>query len=235
MKTEPNWNELIEEYDNHDHAIADWRLGYSIVEQLLGEMKGKNVLDYGCGTGKFARRLDNLGAMVRGVDISAKAIDKAKDKYSRNINYELITNSDISHIKPNTFDCAVVNFVLCCIKDDKEVRKILNQIYERLKDNGVLVMLEPHPNALGYDFISMYREKPAAIESGIPIKVQLSGLGKTFEDYWRPQEEYLKLLEDSGFRVVEVIEPTPNQYKDEKFWKDEKIQSPFLIIKAVKD
>ena len=30
------WNALAEEYDNQYHAVMDWRLGYSVVEELLG-------------------------------------------------------------------------------------------------------------------------------------------------------------------------------------------------------
>lgn len=235
MKTEPNWNELIEEYDNHDHAISDWRLGYQVVEQLLGEIKGKNILDYGCGTGKFARRLDNLGASVTGVDISAKAIDKAKNRYSRNINYQFISNSDISHLKSKTFDMAMANFVLCCIEEDREIKKILDQIYQKLKDKGKLIILEPHPLSLGQDYISMAREKPSNLQEGSSIRVQLSGLGKTFHDYWRPQSAYSTLFQKAGFKIIEIQEPTVKENTQEKFWKDEKKQAPFIIFALQKE
>ena len=45
---------------------------------LLPELKGKNVLDAGCGSGIYSRLLAQSGASVRGIDISDKMIGIAK-------------------------------------------------------------------------------------------------------------------------------------------------------------
>ncbi len=48
---------------------TDYRL--VAVQQSLGELAGSRILDLGCGKGRFARRLSDLGARVTGLDISA--------------------------------------------------------------------------------------------------------------------------------------------------------------------
>lgn len=44
-----------------------------------GNWRGRTVLDAGCGTGAFARRLVAAGAIVTGVDISAREIEAARE------------------------------------------------------------------------------------------------------------------------------------------------------------
>ncbi len=51
-------------------AILDWG----------GDWRGRGVLDAGCGTGAFARRLADAGARVTGVDISAREIEAARER-----------------------------------------------------------------------------------------------------------------------------------------------------------
>lgn len=228
------WNVLAEEYDNQYHAVTDWRLGYSVVEGLLGEIGGKRILDYGCGSGKFSRRLRDLGALVTAVDVSKKAINRAKQKDRANVNYELIENEDLSFLDEDSMDHAVATFVFCTMQHNSQVRKIAQQIYQKLRPEGYFIVLEPHPDSLGYKYVSMKRERPKEVKSEVPIKVQLTGMNTLFYDYWRSIEDYVKLLVDAGFKVDEIREPIVENCPHETFWKDERIQPPLLIVRAKK-
>lgn len=228
------WNNLAEEYDNQYHAITDWRLGYSVVESLLEKIEGKQILDYGCGSGKFSRRLRDLGAFVSAVDISDNAIERAKQKNSEKITYHVIEDDCLSHIEEDSLDHAVANFVLCCIQDKEKIRNIAGQIYEKLRPGGYFIICDPHPDSLGYEYISMKREKPEKVESGTPINVQLTGMSKTFCDYWRSKQDFESILKDSGLEVDKIIEPKIEDCSEEAFWQDEKIQAPLMIIRAKK-
>ena len=47
--------------------------------ELIGDVKGKKVLDLGCGDGWYDRKLIELGASsVLGIDLSTKMINEAK-------------------------------------------------------------------------------------------------------------------------------------------------------------
>ncbi|MFQ3582369.1 MAG: magnesium protoporphyrin IX methyltransferase [Chloracidobacterium sp.] len=50
-----------------------------------GDWRGQSVLDAGCGTGAFARRLVDAGARVTGVDISAREVAAAKERVPEGI------------------------------------------------------------------------------------------------------------------------------------------------------
>src|SRR3989344_7974500 len=46
--------------------------------KLLGNVKGKKILDLGCGTGIYAKILTRKGAKVKGIDISKEEIKIAR-------------------------------------------------------------------------------------------------------------------------------------------------------------
>ena len=50
------------------------------VEGLLGDVKGKHMLDAGCGEGYLSRYYASKGAIVTGVDFSQNLIEIAKKK-----------------------------------------------------------------------------------------------------------------------------------------------------------
>jgi len=49
-------------------------VGYPVVLSQLGDVKGKAILDYGCGTGTFSRFLQSKGAIITGLDVSENMI-----------------------------------------------------------------------------------------------------------------------------------------------------------------
>ena len=51
----------------------------SIELELLGDVSGKSILHLQCHFGQDSLSLSKLGAKVTGVDLSAKAIETAKD------------------------------------------------------------------------------------------------------------------------------------------------------------
>lgn len=60
-------------------AYAD-KLERELVFRFLGEVRGKRILDVGCGTGNYAIALSKMGARVVGIDASKEMIEYAKKK-----------------------------------------------------------------------------------------------------------------------------------------------------------
>ena len=133
-----------------------------------------------------------------------------------------------------SIDKAVATFVFCTMQQDAQIRNIAQQIYGKLNPNGYFIVLEPHPDSLGYDFVSMKRERPEEIKSGTPIKVQLTGMDTPFYDYWRSKDDYVRILNDVGFEIDMIKEPVVENCPHETFWRDERIQPPLLVVRAKK-
>ena len=47
------------------------------ISAVAGPLRGKSVIDCGCGAGEYVRALTNLGADAWGIEYSAEKIDEA--------------------------------------------------------------------------------------------------------------------------------------------------------------
>src|ERR1043165_6373249 len=62
---------------NKTKAVSDYTELPAVIS-LAGEVKGKRVLDVGCGPGRHSKRLLEKGARVTGIDISDEMVAIAK-------------------------------------------------------------------------------------------------------------------------------------------------------------
>ena len=81
---------------------------------LLTCQRGDSVLDVGCGTGYFSRRLAQAGLRVTGIDTDPRALDFAARKDGR-IRY-LRADARKLPFEDHSFDCAVAVTSLCFIE-----------------------------------------------------------------------------------------------------------------------
>lgn len=87
------------------HAINPLRLDWI---DALAPLKGKNVLDIGCGGGILADSMARRGAHVLGVDLAAKALKVAQlhamEAQTPNVTYREISAEDLAAEQPGQFD-----------------------------------------------------------------------------------------------------------------------------------
>jgi len=207
---ETDWTPLAEEYMIRDFPKEDWVYGYQPVLDLLGNIKDKRILDYGCGSGKFSRKLVEKGAHVIGVEPNERMLTLAQEQNCKSIEYRLISNNNISFV--DKVDEAVATFVLCSFSRDEDLQFVIEQVYQKLKPKGSFIILEPHPSQ---------RQRKDLKQ---PVEVHLNGLSKPLWDYCRPIDSYLTLLQKVGFSIDSIIE-TENELKEKQR----------LVIKAVKN
>jgi 2-polyprenyl-6-hydroxyphenyl methylase/3-demethylubiquinone-9 3-methyltransferase len=87
------------------HDINPLRVGW--VERVAGGLRGKRVVDVGCGGGIFAEALAALGADVTGIDLSEKGIGVARlHQYESgtNVDYRLVAAETLALEMPAAFD-----------------------------------------------------------------------------------------------------------------------------------
>lgn len=110
---------------------------------LLGEVKGKRILDIGCGDGLFALELARKGAQVVGLDTSPSVLSRGAHR-AQALRLEraffLHGNATTMALASSAFDLTVCNCVLEHIAADGEV---LRDIYRVLKPGGKLVLTVP--------------------------------------------------------------------------------------------
>ena len=87
------------------HDINPLRVGW--VERIAGGLRGRRVVDVGCGGGIFAEALATLGAEVTGIDLSEKGIGVARlHQYESgtNVDYRLVAAETLALEMPGAFD-----------------------------------------------------------------------------------------------------------------------------------
>jgi 2-polyprenyl-6-hydroxyphenyl methylase/3-demethylubiquinone-9 3-methyltransferase len=87
------------------HDINPLRVGW--VERIAGGLRGKRVVDVGCGGGIFAEALAGLGADVTGIDLSEKGVGVARlHQYESgtDVDYRLVAAETLALEMPAAFD-----------------------------------------------------------------------------------------------------------------------------------
>lgn len=86
------------------HDINPLRLDF--IDQRAS-LKGKRVLDVGCGGGILAESMAERGAVVTGIDMGEAPLAVARlhlKESGRSVNYERITAEELAAREPGTFD-----------------------------------------------------------------------------------------------------------------------------------
>jgi len=127
----------------------------SFIESESGDLKGRNFLDIGCGSGELAFGLAHKGAFVTAIDLNDALLAEAKNNRS----HEKITyrKANMLHIA-RLFGRSKFDGVICF---GNTLVHLMNPMQMRDFFSGVLTVLKPDAafflQLLNYDFI--FREK----------------------------------------------------------------------------
>jgi len=106
---------------------------------LLGNIKGKKILDYGCGTGIYAKILTKKQAIVKGFDISEEMLKIAKQN---NPKLDLKLGSGYKIPFNEKFDIIVAALVVHYMQDWNKMFKEMSRV---LSKNGLVIFSTENP------------------------------------------------------------------------------------------
>lgn len=155
---------------------------------MLGNIKGKKVLDYGCGSGIYAKILHKRGAIVKGFDISNKMLDIARRD---NPTIEFKQGSGYKIPFKEQFDVVVAPLVLHYMEDWDKVFKEVSRV---LKKGGMFIFSTDNP---------VFEVSKSMKIKGKKYKV----LGLV--DYWKEEKHIATWI--NPYTKKEV--PTPSYHK----------------------
>ena len=118
---------------------------------LLGDTRGKNVLDYGCGAGENSLLLAARGALVTGIDISPELVEIARRRLEMNQlsgEFRAISGYDTG-LPDGSMDVVFCMAVLHHLDLGQARREVLRV----LKVGGVLIVQEPVRDSRAYTFL----------------------------------------------------------------------------------
>ncbi len=130
----------ISEYDLEKEQF--FRIANLKLKQILGNVKGKRVLDVGCGTGSLAFYLAQEGANVMGIDLSSNLIEHCKEKskiLGLSIEFKVM-NAQIPDFEEESFDIILGSRIIHHLPD---ISLFFNKCKGLLKKKGFIVFIEP--------------------------------------------------------------------------------------------
>lgn len=184
--------------------------------ELIGNVKGKRVLDAGCGYGYYSLLLAKRGAMVTGIDVSEKMIGLAKNnacEASIECKFFVCDMQDLSMFNKNTFDIVASSIVVGYLD---RLEKAFSEVFRVLKRNGVFAFSENHPllkgswekdnegKRLHWNIDNYFDRSVRTIE----WRTQDGKVIKTSSRH-RTVQDYFEALTASGFAVERLVEPEP--------------------------
>ena len=109
-----------------------------IIGEIVGELKGKQIIDIGCGNGELTREFINNNRITF-LDISEKMLELARMNISEeHLNRASFVNSDILSLKTDkTYDLVVCIGVVAHVEN---ISGLLNKLKELVTDGGIILL-----------------------------------------------------------------------------------------------
>jgi len=200
---------------------------------LLPDVKGKSVLDAGCGPGVYSEWLVDRGATVVALDASPKMVKLVKERLGGRAD---VRQADLAKgfpfLESASFDLVLCTLVLEYIEDWRAVFAEFNRV---LRADGRLVFSVTHPF---FDFTYFKSNDYFATERvstewrGFhPVRVQMPSFRRSLSETLNP-------LIESGFCLETILEPKPTpEFKaaDPRHYEELSRQPCFICFRAKKE
>lgn len=208
---------LIEGFGEEGDLVRQYLLNPTIFA-LLGEVRGKRILDAGCGQGYLCRLLARKGARVTGVEPAEAFIRYALHREeNERLGIEYV-QADLSSWTPppDPFDAVIANMVLMDIPDYEPALK--NCVAALASQAGLIVsLLHPCFEEAG----SAWREKgEVSVRDYFRERAVKQDVGYFIH---RPLSTYLNSIMSAGCLLQKVIEPqlehaVAQLHQAERYW-----------------
>jgi ubiquinone/menaquinone biosynthesis C-methylase UbiE len=263
-------NDLSKEWDEASESWADFvreekdyyrtEMNNPATFRMIGNVKGKRVLDLSCGEGYNTRILAKRGARVVGVDFSEKMVKLASQKEKKEklgITYRVSDATDLKEFKNECFDIVTC---MMALMDIERYDDAISEVGRVLKKNGRFVFSITHPC---FDFDAKtggqplaewkYEEGTESTEEKKALHLEVKNyfgftkseilwdmkrLAKPFKttSFHRTLTDYFQALHKNGFLVARLVEPKPTSRGAEKYHSLRKhMKIPHsIIIEAIR-
>lgn len=208
-------------------------LAYRDLPEIIFEhIKGREAIDFGCGTGRSTRFLQNIGFQAIGVDIAEDMIKKAK-KIDPKGNYCLVGDGGLARFKENAFDLVLSVFSFDNIPTMEKKVNIFRELKRLLNSSGRIINLVSSPEIYVNEWASFttkdFPENKHA-KSGDKVKIIMKDVEdkRPVEDVvWR-DEDYLEVYKRAGLKLLKTYKPLAKE--DEPYeWINETKIAPWVI------
>jgi len=231
------WNDAAESWVDFVRRGKDYyrdELNNPATFRLIGDVRGRLVLDLACGEGYNTRILAKKGAKVTGVDFSEKLVGLARQEEAKEklgICYRVLDATDLKEFSSNHFDLVTCFMSLQDIKNDKGA---ISEVARVLRNQGRFVFSIPHPCfetiIVNGKRISVTKRYFGTAKYNVQWKMER--LAKPFRttSFHRTLTDYFDVLFRNRLFVSRLVEPRPTQ---KRLLKHPQLREILLIPQSI--
>lgn len=185
------------------------------IPRHLGLTGPSNVLEIGCGSGRYAVRVaERIGCGVTGLDINPNAIQTAQELAHASSRQDRLKFAQCDVSKPlpierDSFDACFSNDAICHLPDRASV---LAEIFRILKPGGRFLFSD------------------ALVIGGMVSQEELSRRSSIGYYVYCPPGENERLITKAGFRLLEAIDTTANVVEVAGRWRASRLKNKSALI-----
>jgi SAM-dependent methyltransferase len=175
-----------------------------VMYSLLGEVRGRRLLDAGCGPGSYAEWLIGHGATVWALDASPKMVQMAKQRLGGTAEVrQADLNEPLDFIGTGSFDVVLCALVLDYVRDWE---RLFADFHRILVKGGRLVFSVHHPFFLDLKVEAHVEDNYFLIQQ---VEEDWLAFGLKIPAYRRPLGAMSLALWKTGFMIEQLVEPEP--------------------------
>ncbi len=180
------------------------RLFLESIDDFIGEVKNKTILDVGSGTGWLVSELNNRGAKVIGIDPSKTNLLTANARYPK-LEFRLVPIEDFNYKK--RFDIVICVMVFEHIPDLENAFEKINSL---LKPDGRLIVITGDFNKFVKSRFGYTVEREIIEDEIVATKTNYGERMGVLYDINRTPNKYIEtaISHDLKIKVYKPIQPT---------------------------
>jgi ubiquinone/menaquinone biosynthesis C-methylase UbiE len=172
---------------------------------VLGDVRGKDVLEVGCGAAQFGIELAKRGAKMTGIDLSTEQLRHARDNIRRaGVRYKLERGNaeDLSRFRGGSFDIVVSDFAVGFI----DIEKLFREVARVLRPGGFCAFSWQSPvmDCMTFEgeapllrFVRPYFDRKPFVDKGVD---------PTYE-FKRTYGDWVRAFARAGLVLEDLVEP----------------------------
>lgn len=167
---------------------------------LAGDMRGRHILDVGCGAGPLSAALRDKGAIVSGFDRSSAMIDLARRRLGEAADLSVADLAKPLPYDDAAFDDVVASLVLHYLQDWTEPLAELRRV---LKPGGRLILSLNHP----FVYTALNPDGEYFDVAEFTFDAEHAGRTVVYSIWHRPLQAMSDAFSAAGFRISVMSEP----------------------------
>lgn len=239
------YDAIAEEYRDSKQLAFREHLERHTLFQLLGDLRGKTVLDMACGEGFYTRLLKRAGASeVTGIDISAEMIRLAQDREARHTLGCKYVRADAAAFQPEgPVDRVVAMYLFNYAGSAEQLGRFCRACHGALRPGGRLIGVNDNVRNVPTGRVSLRkygleRSCPNPAAEGDVIRYTITnvdGRQFRFDNYYLTPETYETAFRMAGFQGFRWVDLglSPSQ-RGNPFWDDFLSNPPIAAFTATR-